>query len=191
MSARQPSDLLLAAQHQVDDTVDEAAAGALDFMHLITIDGNRLIVNSRAVAAAFRKAHKNVMRNIDATRASKNPIIAAHGRLNFEPSSYLNKWKSPFWLALTTSHAFLGSIFNKILNRITFYSIKNSWLFRVNTAQQCCCLLLHFIGNHWKQFLLDLLRNQLCKHALSVLRPWYAARLDGMHHPITVQSFLF
>jgi len=92
VSARQPHELLLAAQHQVADTIDEAAAGALDFMHLITIDGNRLIVGSRAVATAFRKAHKNVIRNVDATRASKNPIIAAHGRLNFEPTFYTDRF---------------------------------------------------------------------------------------------------
>ena len=91
MSARQPHELLVAAQQTTASANDDAATGALDFMHLITINGNRLIVNSRAVATAFRKAHKNVIRNIDATRASKNPIIAAHGRLNFEPSSYLNK----------------------------------------------------------------------------------------------------
>lgn len=52
---------------------------------LIAVDGTRLITDSRKVALAFGKQHKNVLRVIDEMRANNNPIIAEHSRLNFEP----------------------------------------------------------------------------------------------------------
>ncbi len=59
-----------------------------DLTVFITKSGNELITDSRAVAIAFGKRHKNVLRTIDAMRASKHPEIATHYGLNFEPGSY-------------------------------------------------------------------------------------------------------
>ena len=65
--------------------------GKLATQHLIAFvmqDGKQLITDSRAVAIAFGKRHKNVLRNIDAMLASDRAVIADHGRLNFEPVTY-------------------------------------------------------------------------------------------------------
>jgi len=43
---------------------------------------------SRAVALAFGKRHKNVLRAIEHMRANSRPLIAEHCRLNFEPPLY-------------------------------------------------------------------------------------------------------
>jgi Rha family phage regulatory protein len=61
---------------------------SLDLTLFIVRDGVELITDSRAVAIAFKKRHKNVLRTIEQMRASRRPRIAAHARLNFEPSSY-------------------------------------------------------------------------------------------------------
>lgn len=57
-------------------------------MDFIMLDGDKLVTDSRCVAKAFGKAHKNVLRGIDGMRDSKNPDIAEHCRLNFEPTSF-------------------------------------------------------------------------------------------------------
>lgn len=57
---------------------------------LVTLDGDHLVTDSRIVAKVFGKQHKNVLRAIDEMRNSDIPEIAEHGRLNFEPSSYVN-----------------------------------------------------------------------------------------------------
>lgn len=62
----------------------------LDLTVFIAREGDTLVTDSRAVALAFGKRHKNVLRTIDAMRANPRQVIAEHGRLNFEPSSYLN-----------------------------------------------------------------------------------------------------
>ncbi len=54
----------------------------------ITRDGADLITDSRAVALAFKKRHKNVLQTIDRMRASEHPEIAEHYRLNFQPTSF-------------------------------------------------------------------------------------------------------
>lgn len=54
----------------------------------ISFNGRELVTDSRAVAQAFWKRHKNVLRAIDAMRACKHPEIAEHAGLNFEPGSY-------------------------------------------------------------------------------------------------------
>lgn len=61
---------------------------AQDLTVFITKSGNELITDSRAVAIAFRKRHKNVLRTIDAMRNSRHAEIAEHYRLNFEPTSF-------------------------------------------------------------------------------------------------------
>jgi len=48
-------------------------------------------VDSRFVAAFFEKEHKNVLRDVDALRQPDSGFSPEFGRLNFEPSSYLNQ----------------------------------------------------------------------------------------------------
>lgn len=62
-----------------------------DLTAFISRDGAALVTDSRAVALAFKKRHKNVLRTIDRMRASKRAVIADHARLNFEPCSYVGK----------------------------------------------------------------------------------------------------
>lgn len=61
-----------------------------DLTAFIARDGAELVTDSRAVALAFKKRHKNVLRTIDRMRASKHPEIAEHYRLNFEPVDFLD-----------------------------------------------------------------------------------------------------
>lgn len=56
---------------------------------LVTIDHNHAITTSLMVADKFDKHHKNVLRNIEFI-LQKCPD-KEFGRLNFEPSSYLNE----------------------------------------------------------------------------------------------------
>lgn len=59
-----------------------------DLTAFIARDGTELVTDSRAVALAFKKRHKNVLRTIDRMRDSKHPEIAEHYRLNFEPVTF-------------------------------------------------------------------------------------------------------
>lgn len=59
-----------------------------DMTVFIARDGAELVTDSRAVALAFGKRHKNVLRTIDRMRASGRTLIAEHARLNFEPCTY-------------------------------------------------------------------------------------------------------
>lgn len=59
-----------------------------DLTAFIARDGAELVTDSRAVALAFKKRHKNVLRTIDRMRNSKRPEIAEHYRLNFEPVDF-------------------------------------------------------------------------------------------------------
>jgi Rha family phage regulatory protein len=47
-----------------------------------------VVTDSRAVALAFGKRHKNVLRTIERMHRSGRDLIARHARLNFEPCSY-------------------------------------------------------------------------------------------------------
>jgi Rha family phage regulatory protein len=60
----------------------------MDLTVFIVRDGAELITDSRAVAIAFKKRHKNVLRTIDRMRLSQRPVIAKHYRLNFEPVEF-------------------------------------------------------------------------------------------------------
>lgn len=62
-----------------------------DLTAFIDRRGGELVKDSRAVALAFKKRHKNVLRIIDRMRASKRPLIAEHARLNFEPCFYAGR----------------------------------------------------------------------------------------------------
>lgn len=62
-----------------------------DLTAFIDRRGGELVTDSRAVALAFRKRHKNVLRTIERMRSSSRPLIAEHARLNFEPCSYAGK----------------------------------------------------------------------------------------------------
>lgn len=59
-----------------------------DLTVFIARDGAALLTDSRAVALAFGKRHKNVLRTIDRMRASSRLVITEHARLNFEPTMY-------------------------------------------------------------------------------------------------------
>lgn len=59
-----------------------------DLTVFIAKQGDELVTDSRAVAIAFGKQHKNVLRTIDAMRGSAHQLIAEHYRLNFEPVEY-------------------------------------------------------------------------------------------------------
>jgi len=67
---------------------DGASAIPQDLIVFIAREGDTLVTDSRAVALAFDKRHKNVLRTIEAMRASRRSLIAEHARLNFEPGSY-------------------------------------------------------------------------------------------------------
>lgn len=55
-----------------------------DLTAFIAHIGSELVTDSRAVALAFGRHHKNVLRVIERMRASAHPEIAEHYRLNFE-----------------------------------------------------------------------------------------------------------
>lgn len=61
-----------------------------DLTAFIARDGAELVTDTRAVALAFKKRHKNVLQTIDKMRGSKHPEIAAHYRLNFQPVDFLD-----------------------------------------------------------------------------------------------------
>jgi len=53
---------------------------------IVSIVNNRTITNSLNIAATFGKQHKNVLRDIESLDVPED-----FGRLNFEPSNYLNE----------------------------------------------------------------------------------------------------
>ena len=59
-----------------------------DLTVFIGRQGGELVTDSRAVALAFKKRHKNVLQTIDRMMRSGRPLIAEHARLNFQPCSY-------------------------------------------------------------------------------------------------------
>lgn len=61
-----------------------------DLTAFIARDGANLITDSRAVAIAFGKQHKHVMRTIKAMHESEHPEIAEHARSNFGPCFYVD-----------------------------------------------------------------------------------------------------
>jgi Rha family phage regulatory protein len=60
----------------------------MDLTTFISRHGEELVTDSRAVAIAFGKRHKNVVQTIARMRTSPRPTIAEHGELNFQPSTY-------------------------------------------------------------------------------------------------------
>lgn len=63
----------------------------IDLTTFISRDGVDLLTDSRAVALAFGKQHKNVLRVIHGMAKSARPEIAEHYRLNFEPVDFIDK----------------------------------------------------------------------------------------------------
>lgn len=61
-----------------------------DLTAFIAREGAELVTDSRAVALAFKKRHKNVLQTIDRMRYSKRPEIVEHHRLNFQPVDFLD-----------------------------------------------------------------------------------------------------
>lgn len=62
----------------------------LDLTVFITRDGEELITDSRAVAIAFKRQHRNVRRIIDAMLVSQHAEIREHAAQHFERSSYVD-----------------------------------------------------------------------------------------------------
>ena len=62
-----------------------------DLTVFIQRDGNELVTDSRAVAVAFGKQHKDVLRIINRMAVHKRPEIAEHARRNFAPNSYVDQ----------------------------------------------------------------------------------------------------
>ncbi|VBO15442.1 Rha family transcriptional regulator [Burkholderia pseudomallei] len=54
------------------------------FQGIVTLEGDRLVTDSRRVAKAFGKRHDNVLRDIHAMRDNDEAEIREHYRLNFE-----------------------------------------------------------------------------------------------------------
>jgi len=67
---------------------DTAPDFSADLCAFIAREGADLVTDSRAVALAFGKRHKHVLRAIEHMRANSRPLIAEHCRLNFEPTLY-------------------------------------------------------------------------------------------------------
>lgn len=61
-----------------------------DLTVFIAKQGDELVTDSRAVAIAFGKQHRNVLRTIEAMRGSAHALIAEHYRLNFERVEYID-----------------------------------------------------------------------------------------------------
>lgn len=62
-----------------------------DLTAFIDRHGSELVTDSRAVALAFKKKHKNVLQTIDRMSKSSRPLIAEHARLNFQPCTYTGR----------------------------------------------------------------------------------------------------
>lgn len=60
----------------------------LDLTVFVAREGSQLVTDTRAVALAFGKRHKNVLRTIERMRTSTHSVISEHYRLNFEPASF-------------------------------------------------------------------------------------------------------
>lgn len=61
-----------------------------DLTVFIAREGSDLVTDSRAVAIAFGKNHRDVLRTIARVLGSEHDEIAEHGRRNFAQSSYVN-----------------------------------------------------------------------------------------------------
>lgn len=62
----------------------------LDLTVFIAQEGKDLVTDSRAVAIAFKKRHKNILQTIEKMQRSAHPEIAKHAGLNFQPGSYVD-----------------------------------------------------------------------------------------------------
>lgn len=62
---------------------------ATDLTVFIARDGDKFLIDTRALALAFNKQHQHIMRTIHGMLANVHPEIAAHGRSNFGLSSYV------------------------------------------------------------------------------------------------------
>lgn len=59
-----------------------------DLTAFIDRQGNELVTDSRAVALAFKKRHRDVLRVINSMHKSEHPEVVAHTGRNFALSSY-------------------------------------------------------------------------------------------------------
>lgn len=73
----------------------------------VSLDGERLVTDTRRVAKQFGKQHKNVLRSIDLTRASTVAEIAEFWRLNFEPRDFVDERGKSYRAFQMTKDGFL------------------------------------------------------------------------------------
>ena len=59
-----------------------------DLSIFISRHGSDLVTDTRAVAIAFGKQHKNVLQTVDRMMRNAHSEIAQHARLNFQPCTY-------------------------------------------------------------------------------------------------------
>lgn len=64
----------------------------MDDMGIFASKNDVVLVDSRWVAKAFEKEHKNVLKNIDDILAPESGYSEEFGRLNFQPTSYKDSW---------------------------------------------------------------------------------------------------
>lgn len=112
-----------------------------NFQEFVMVAGDHLVTDSRKVARAFGKQHKNVLRAIEEMRANTNPEIAEHGRLNFEPSSYVNRQNKvqPQYLMTKDGLAELAMSFtgdDARVSRIRFIAAFNAMAEQLAKGQQ-------------------------------------------------------
>ena len=70
---------------------DKNVSELTDLTVFIAQHGSELVTDSRAVAIAFKKSHKNVLRAIRNRLDSCHQVIAHHAWLNFEPIDFIDK----------------------------------------------------------------------------------------------------
>ncbi|RUP23443.1 MAG: hypothetical protein EKK45_29855 [Curvibacter sp.] len=73
----------------------------------VSLDGERLVTDTRRVAKHFGKQHKNVLRSIDLMRASSVEEIAEFWRLNFEPRDFVDERGKSYRAFQMTKDGFL------------------------------------------------------------------------------------
>ena len=107
-----------------------------------------MVTDSRAVALAFKKRHKNVLRIIDRMRSSKRPLIAEHYRLNFEPVDFVDAKgeRRPMYRMTAKGLSELGMSFSGDDSReirIRFLNAFEKVAERLSSAERTITAMLH------------------------------------------------
>lgn len=121
---------------------------SLDLTLFIVRDGAALITDSRAVAIAFKKRHKNVLQTIERMQRNAHPEIAAHARLNFQPGSYFDEQRQarPLFRMTAKGLSELAMSFSGDLSRVVRIRFLNAFeevSARLSRAEQSITARLH------------------------------------------------